>query len=353
MKRTTIAVAVTIVFLFGVTQQLSLAAESAKPVTLKTSVFFASNSWAGHQYQWWADELAKRTNNRVKVNFFWMDSLVKQADMLPGIKSKMTDAGFMSSSYFPSNFPHMMMIDLLGNAGNDYEAIILASLDTQEHEPNLKAELEKEGVVMVAEHLTGFGGLHMGKRYASFSELKGKTIRTVGGVQNAYLKTLGINPVFMPYSDIYEATSRGTIDGFVGAYSLSDSMKHYEVVKCSVIPNWGQVTASGVFISREVFLKLPPDIQKIMLDLRKDFATYYAAAVKRDVSSLVYKWIFEHMINHIGLTPEEKEINAKAMETANEAFIKEQEGKGFKNVRKVWDYYMKSLKKHTDERAKK
>ena len=33
--------------------------------------------------------------------------------------------------------------------------------------------------------------------------------------------------------------------------------------------------------------------------------------------------------------------------------LKEQEGKGHKAAGKVWDYYMKALKKYTDERAKK
>ncbi len=75
-----------------------------------------------------------------------------------------------------------MMIDLLGNAGDDYGAIILASLDTQENEPNLKAELEREGVVD-AQSTSGFGAIAMSKTVRFFSEVKGKTIRTVGSIQ--------------------------------------------------------------------------------------------------------------------------------------------------------------------------
>ena len=100
MKRNVMTFVVLIALVFGYLafSQPSLAAESAKPITLKTSVYFTSSSWVGKQYQWWADELAKRTNGRVKADFFWMDSLVKQQDMLPGLKTKMTDAGFTSSA---------------------------------------------------------------------------------------------------------------------------------------------------------------------------------------------------------------------------------------------------------------
>lgn len=355
MKRDVMTFTLLIVLIFGYLtfSQLSFAAESTKPMTLKTSVWFASTSWIGKQYQWWADELVKRTNGRVKIDFFWMDSLVKQQDMLPGLKMKMTDAGFMTSTYFPSNLPNFMMIDNLGNSGDDYGAVILAAQDAQENEPNLKAELEREGIVMLAQHLTGFGGIATKHSSGSFSDLKGKTIRSVGGVRNTYMKELGINPIFMPITDIYEATSRGTIDGSLVSFPLADGMKHYEVFKTFFCPDYGQLTSSGVVINRDLFLRLPKDIQKIMLDLRTDFAKYYSEAVKSDVEGIKHRWVSQHGLKLIPLTPEEKVVSAKAAERANEIFFKEQEAKGHKAVRTVWEYYLKALKKHTDERAKK
>ena len=78
-----------------------------------------------------------------------------------------------------------MMIDLLGNAGDDYGATILASLDTQENEPNLKAELEKEGIIMLAPvHRWIWGILRWANATVPLRILKGKTIRTFGGVQD-------------------------------------------------------------------------------------------------------------------------------------------------------------------------
>ena len=152
MKRIVMRVAVLIALVFGylIATQSSFAAESSPPITMKVSLFFAQGSWMGIQYQSWADELTRRTNGRVKADMFWMDSLVKQQDMLPGLKSKMTDAGYLSQTYFPSNFPLLMMVDNFGNTTKDYGAAVLALLDTEENEPNLKAELEKEGVVPIA-----------------------------------------------------------------------------------------------------------------------------------------------------------------------------------------------------------
>ena len=79
----TFAVLIALVFGYLIATQSSFAAESSQPITVKVSLFFAQGSWMGKQYQSWADELTRRTNGRVKADMFWMDSLVKQQDMLP------------------------------------------------------------------------------------------------------------------------------------------------------------------------------------------------------------------------------------------------------------------------------
>ena len=56
----------------------------------------------------------------------------------------------------------------------DYGAAILAVLDTEENEPNLKAELEKEGVVPIAPYFGGVGHLAMGKRSILFRISRGR-----------------------------------------------------------------------------------------------------------------------------------------------------------------------------------
>ena len=67
-----------------------------------------------------------------------------------------------------------MMVDNFGNTTKDYGAAVLAVLDTEENEPNLKAELEKEGVVPIAPYFGGVGHLAVGKRVEFFLGCQGK-----------------------------------------------------------------------------------------------------------------------------------------------------------------------------------
>ena len=355
MKRMfmSVAIIIALVFGYGMAAPEIVGAQSGKPVTLKASFWYPPQSWMGKQYQGWIDEVAKRTNGRVKIEPFWMDSLVKQRDMLPGLKAGMTDIGFLSAPYFPRNFPLSMMLDNFGNASEDYVATTLAMLDTIENQPDLKAEREREGVILMAPYISGIGNFAFSKRIPSFMDVKGKSIRTFGGTGTFLLKNLGATPIFMPYTDIYEAMDRGTVDGFQIVTLPSHAMKHYEVIECLYMVKMGAAISPGAFMSRKVFQGLPADIQKILLDLRRDFGISYSKSLMNVEANIYHEWVFKHDIGLITLVDSEHSFFDEALENANATMIKEQEKKGFKACGKVWDFYRDALKKRVAERAKK
>lgn len=144
-----IVIAISVTFSFTVLSTASMAQE-LKPMTLRMANAVAENSWFGKQHKWWMSEVEKRSGGKIKVQMFWMESLVKWKDMLPGIQSGMTDLGWVSSTYFPSQLPRYLMLDNMFNSGDDYVASILALIDTVDNEPNLKAEFEREDIILIA-----------------------------------------------------------------------------------------------------------------------------------------------------------------------------------------------------------
>ena len=155
-------------------------AQELKPTTIKMGNTVAENSWFGKLHKWWASEVEKRSGGKIKVQIFWMESLVKWKDALPGIQSGMADMHWVSSTYFPSQLPRYLMLDNLFNFGDDYVAAILALIETIDNEPNLKAELAKENIVFVAPHISGHAPIGTKKCLGSVKDLKGKTLRTYG-----------------------------------------------------------------------------------------------------------------------------------------------------------------------------
>ena len=252
-----VAVGVGLLFVAVVFATTCMAQEAGKPLVLKFANPVPQQSWFGTQFEWWGNEVDKRTGGKVKIQIFWMESLVKWKDMLRGVQSGIADIGWGSSTYHPSNLPLFLMLDNPFSFRQDYVAALLAQIDTTENEPNLRAEMEREGIIMMGPHISGQMQIGSKKPIDSVKDLKGRTIRTYGGGRGKYLEVFGMNPIFMAYSDIYEALDRGTIDAAEMVMMLSQTFKHYEVAKYLYMTNAGGSLAGGIFMNRKVFNKLP------------------------------------------------------------------------------------------------
>ncbi len=348
-----VAVGVSLLFLtFGFPTPCT-AAEGVKPMTLKYADAVPEQSWFGQQHQWWANEVEKRTGGKVKIQMFWMESLVKWKDMLPGVQSGIADLGWISSTYHPSNLPLYLMLDNPFSFHQDYVASVLALIDTVDKEPNLKAEMERESIILICPHISGNSQIGTRKCLNSIKDLKGKTIRTYGGARTQYYQYLGANPIFMSYSDIYEAIDRGTIDAVDMSMMLSQTFKHYEIVKCMLMTNSGGAIASGIYMNLKVFKKFPKDIQEMLLKLRAEYGERYGKGVMDLEGGFYREWETKHGVTLKKPSPEDQKIILEAGKRAQEDMIKKQESEGHKGARAVWDYYMTALKKYEDQRAKK
>ncbi len=338
--------------LLGLTTVIE-AGEAAKPVTLKYSTYIAPTSWHGELHQWWANEVDKRTGGRFKIQTFWMESLSKHKDGLPAVQSGICDLTWLSSTYHPSQLPLFMILDNPFNFGNDYVASVLAIIDTMEKEPSLKAELDRENIINVMPHISGFTQLGSKKCFGSLADLKGKTLRTYGGARARYYELLGANPIFMSYTEIYEAIDRGTVSAYDCAVVLSHGFKHYEVTKCILMLNGGGALASGVYMNLKTFKGLPQDVQKMFIDLRKEYGVKMAQKQMDDEQKHFNEWKTKYGVTLQNLTAADQKINIDAGQKAQEYMLKKQESEGHKAVRKVWDYYTTARKKYEGERAKK
>jgi TRAP-type C4-dicarboxylate transport system substrate-binding protein len=346
MKRFYMLIGVVAVVFLAITviSPATCGAAAAKPITLKFSYHMPQDSFPGLQYQWWANEVEKRTNGQYKVQIYWMQSLAKQTDALPAMQSGLCDITFVSANYFVSNFPLFIVLDMPGNGGQDYLAPVQALTDSVDHQPALKAELEKQKMELMIPYTSGLMQLAFKTRPEGLKDLKGKTIRSVGTGVSKYLQNLGANPVFMSYNDIYEAIDRGTIVGSSISVMLSDALKHSEVMKGVLMGNYAVSLAVGVYMNKDVYNKLPADVQKILMDLRTEGGIRFVTATK-DFEAKIYRNWMDDGVSIIPLNGEDRKINEKAIKDARE-FLLDDYAKKTPEVRNVWDYYSKAITKY-------
>ena len=327
----------------------SMAAEQAKPITLTWSAPQPEIGFSGDQYKWYASEFEKRAGGRVKIQIHWDQSLAKYKDALPAVQNRTADIAFLGANYHLSHLPLYAMIDTIYNCHEDYVAATFASIDTAENEPNVKAELERQKIVLIAPYLGGALQMGFKKCIDSIQDIKGMSVRTQGGIRAEFLRQLGAKPVPMVSTEMYEALRRGTIDAWAdGGIMPAHSYKIPEISKCIYMVNSGTPAAFGVFMNLDVFKSLPKDIQEMISKLKREFGVRFAEALMELEPKLLQENEKKYGLKIMYPSPEDRKILFEAGRKANEAFIKQQESAGHTAAGKVVSFYTNALKKYEE-----
>ena len=122
------------------------------------------------------------------------------------------------------------------------------------------------------------------KPIKSWADLKKLKVRASGTIAKT-LQKMGIPTVFIPFSEIYVALSRGTIDAEIsGSHTESFLAKTFEVAKYQTVPEISGAQNCEIIMNQDRWNEMPQDLQKVVDDaLRacsKDVADRFAAENK-------------------------------------------------------------------------
>jgi TRAP-type C4-dicarboxylate transport system substrate-binding protein len=236
---------------------------AAKPITLKFGTWQAGgtkNPLTTGQY-WYLDELEKRTNGRLKIQRYDAESLAPGPALLDALKTGMADIAGICPPYFPAELPLHQVTVLPGFSVYPFPRA-MAFYDLYQRVPEMKAELTGHGVKLISIQSLKSMGIVSKSPIRTLADLKGKKLRILG-YQAQLLAALGGVPVSMPTGEIYDAISRGTIDGHIHDASAVIAFGTYSVCKYFTELNFG----NAVFLmamKQSVFDSLPADIKKLI-----------------------------------------------------------------------------------------
>ena len=180
-------------------------------VTLKIAHSFPPAGFVPDQIKAWSENITKRTDGRVKFQYFWSESLFKQSDAAPNLAAGVADFSNVASTYDPAKTALWMTLDMPFNA-RDYWCGINASVKTQQDEPNLKKSFETLGFMPITGYASGHFNFLSKVPIEKLADLQKKRMRSYGGARIKMYEPLGMSPIFMPYGQIYEGVERGVID---------------------------------------------------------------------------------------------------------------------------------------------
>ena len=208
----------------------ALAAALALPAgaeDLTFAHFMPATSWQHEAlFTAWEQAVEDASGGRLDVTVFPAQTLGKAPQGYDNARDGIADIAWTVQGYTAGRFPLSQIVELPGLF--DTAEIGSCAFQKLYDSGALDAEYADTHVLFV--HTHGPGHLHTRDRAVTrLSDLEGLKIRRPTAVIGQLLEELGAEPVGMPAPAIYEAASRGTIDGFMLPWEAVEGFRAYEV----------------------------------------------------------------------------------------------------------------------------
>lgn len=202
-------------------------APAAADVTLDVAIFHSETDLFNHAYAWWAGEVEKRTEGRVKFKPHYRGSLIALPQAFPATRDGVVPMATAGASFMTGEFPALGFIGAMAGMPNDPDNSIAVVRKLQ---PVLESMFRDKGVEFL--WMQPGPGLAVACRKDHLktpADWKGKKVRGAGRWQSLQLRTLGASPIAMPPAEQYVALQQGTVDCGLFLHNLVLSFRTYEV----------------------------------------------------------------------------------------------------------------------------
>jgi len=237
----------------------------AETITLKYSNFFPPTNQISKLADQWCKEVEKRTNGRVKVDYFPGGALTRPTETYQGVTKGIADIGLSFCSYTRGRFPLSEVIDLPLGYKSGYLGTKLANAYYAKFKPK-----EFDDVKIIYLHTSPPHRLHTKEPVNNLEELKGLKIRSTG-TSGKVVEALGGLSVAMPMSAAYDALRKGVAEGIVCPFEPMKGFKLADVIRYSTPFGSAYTNLAYVVMNKAKWDSLPPDIQKIIEQINSEW----------------------------------------------------------------------------------
>jgi len=307
----------TLILAFFSILMVAPASSSAKNVTLKYANFFPPTHIQSKLAESWIKEVEKRTEGRVKIEYYPGGSLLKPKQMYDGVVDGISDIGFSVLAYTPGRFPVTGAIDLPFG----YTSGVVATKVANDLYNTMKPK-EFDDTKLMYLHAHGPGFIHTrDKLITKLEDLKGLRIRSTG-MSAELVKALGATPVAMSMSDAYQSLQKGVVDGSTYPLEANKGWKMGEVTKYAVcVYPVAYTTTFFITMNKDKWAALDKKDQAAIEAINKEWSVKHGQAW--DSSDLAgFRFFMEQGNQANGLAPKEVERWEKAVAPVIDKYTK-------------------------------
>ena len=222
--------------------------------------FIRKDGWGG-----WADQVAKVTNGRVKVEFTTksLGALNRVYDL---VRNGVADVGWGVQGYTPGRFVSAEAVEWPYSAPTA-EALSVAYWRV--YKKHFEAAGEYKHVHLLGLHTHSPGDIFTAaKPMTKMADMKGLKIRIVNPVTNQVLQMFGGAPVREPMPKLGQLLSKGVVDG---SFATADGVRSFRLV--SKLGNWLQFnggiynTSFFMAVNKAKWQKIAPADRKAIMSV--------------------------------------------------------------------------------------
>jgi TRAP-type C4-dicarboxylate transport system substrate-binding protein len=207
----------------------------------------------------WAQEVKRRTGGRVEITVFPSASLCKPTLQYECARGGIADIAWGVPGWTPNRFPMTSVIELpfmhrTAATGSQMLADLWARYLSREY----------DDIHVLAMNVHPAGHIHTSTRLIrTLEDFRGMKIRTPTAVVGDMFDMLGAIKVGMPATQIYEAMSQRTVDGFGMPFEALPPFRLHEVSRYHTEIGM-YTTAFALMMNKPKYDSLPADIRAVL-----------------------------------------------------------------------------------------
>lgn len=259
--------------LSAATMAIALTVVPAQAKELTFAYFGANKGPVAESMNWWADEVAKRTNGDLTVKFFWRQSLVKFPDTLASVESGLADMGELAAAFSKGKTPLWWLADT-GSHSSDPYAAGTAFKNVRDRFAAVAEEEKRNGVKYVYHYSWGSVALlGIDRPYNNPSQFSGEKMRFSSMLTAASkAEKWDTIPVGLKFSELFSGLQKGVVNGGSSYLNQILPARINEVIKHVTEINQGQHTGV-VVMNQSTWDGLSPAHKAVLDTLQSEMMT--------------------------------------------------------------------------------
>lgn len=296
----------------------------AKVIRLKVANYFPPPTFQSKVLEEFCRDLEKRTGGQVKVDYYTGGSLLKAPAMFDGVVNGIADIGYSHVYYTAGRMP----VTEAAGLPIGYPSAWVGSQALNDFYQEFKPKEFDAVKVLWLNTSPNSAIATANKPIRKLEDLKGLTIRAPGQAGEV-IKALGGTPAPTPMMEVYDAISKGVIDGEASNFETLFAFKFAEVVKYTTSV-W-QINNPFPFylvMNKNSYEKLPPDIKSTFDTLVGEYKERYIL-MWNAIDFIGKKFGLSKGVEFIELPQSELPRWQAAVEPVIDDYVKRMVGKGF------------------------